>query len=224
MNDVNFELERVSGQPISDEDLIADLIRCANLLSTKNLSQKKYAEFGRFEYSTIIRRFGSWNAALAMASLDISNEINIPDEKLYENLLILWMHYGRQPRRIELATSPSTISQTPYNRRFGSWTAALECFVKYANSANIISPTQITEIESEDFRHTTGRDPSLRLRWKVLKRDNFKCCVCGKSPATNPTLELHVDHILPWSKGGETILGNLQTLCSKCNLGKSNTV
>ncbi|WP_343324290.1 HNH endonuclease signature motif containing protein [Streptococcus sp. Marseille-P8640] len=33
---------------------------------------------------------------------------------------------------------------------------------------------------------------------------------------------LHVDHIIPWSKGGETVLGNLQTLCSKCNLGKSD--
>ncbi|MBA3804703.1 MAG: HNH endonuclease, partial [Acidobacteria bacterium] len=33
---------------------------------------------------------------------------------------------------------------------------------------------------------------------------------------------LHVDHIRPWSKDGETLLENLQTLCSECNLGKSN--
>jgi len=31
-----------------------------------------------------------------------------------------------------------------------------------------------------------------------------------------------VDHITAWSNGGETILENLQTLCSDCNLGKSN--
>ncbi len=35
-------------------------------------------------------------------------------------------------------------------------------------------------------------------------------------------VELHVDHTVPWSKGGETVLGNLRTLCSDCNLGKSN--
>ena len=35
-------------------------------------------------------------------------------------------------------------------------------------------------------------------------------------------VELHVDHIKPWSKGGETVLENLQTLCATCNLGKSN--
>ncbi|MFZ6816453.1 HNH endonuclease [Undibacterium sp. Rencai35W] len=28
--------------------------------------------------------------------------------------------------------------------------------------------------------------------------------------------------MVPWSKGGETVLANLQTLCSVCNLGKSN--
>ncbi len=32
----------------------------------------------------------------------------------------------------------------------------------------------------------------------------------------------HIDHIKPWSKGGETVLENLQTLCATCNLGKSN--
>ncbi len=61
-----------------------------------------------------------------------------------------------------------------------------------------------------------------KLRYQVLKRDNFKCCACGASPAKNPAVELHIDHIIPWSKGGKTELDNLQTLCSKCNLGKSN--
>ncbi|RKX24889.1 MAG: hypothetical protein DRP45_07160 [Candidatus Zixiibacteriota bacterium] len=33
---------------------------------------------------------------------------------------------------------------------------------------------------------------------------------------------MEVDHKIPWSKGGETIEENLQTLCSECNQGKSN--
>ena len=70
--------------------------------------------------------------------------------------------------------------------------------------------------------HKTKREVSLQLRYKVLKRDNFKCCFCGASPAKNPAVELHIDHIIPWSKGGETLEENLQTLCSECNLGKSN--
>lgn len=62
-----------------------------------------------------------------------------------------------------------------------------------------------------------------KLRYKVLKRDNFKCCACGASPAKDPSVELHIDHIVPWSKGGETTFENLQTLCSRCNIGKSDS-
>ena len=39
---------------------------------------------------------------------------------------------------------------------------------------------------------------------------------------TNPGVELKVDHVVPWSDGGETVLDNLQLLCQKCNGGKSN--
>lgn len=71
-------------------------------------------------------------------------------------------------------------------------------------------------------RHKTSRNISDRLRYLVLKRDNYTCRACGASPAKDIAVELHVDHIIPWSKGGETTLDNLQTLCSKCNLGKSD--
>ena len=71
--------------------------------------------------------------------------------------------------------------------------------------------------------HKTKREISVQLRYKVLKRDNFKCCACGASPAKDSSVELHIDHIIPWSKGGETVLENLQTLCSQCNIGKSDT-
>jgi hypothetical protein len=145
--------------------------------------------------------------------------VSISDERLLENILVLWQHYGRQPRRSELAKEPSKISQTPYNRRFGSWSGALEAFVVFANSTDIDVPQTL---ESDEKRRSTGRDLSLRLRWRVLQRDRFTCCTCGSSPALIPGIELHVDHIVPWSKGGETVLSNLQTLCSKCNLGKSN--
>lgn len=70
--------------------------------------------------------------------------------------------------------------------------------------------------------HKTKREPSMRLRFEILKRDNFKCCACGASPAKDPMVELHIDHIIPWSKGGETTAENIQTLCSKCNIGKSD--
>ena len=61
-----------------------------------------------------------------------------------------------------------------------------------------------------------------KLTLKVLKRDKYKCQICGKSPSTHPELSLEVDHILPVSKGGTNDIENLQTLCFNCNRGKGN--
>jgi 5-methylcytosine-specific restriction endonuclease McrA len=58
------------------------------------------------------------------------------------------------------------------------------------------------------------------MRWQVFERDEFKCVACGKS-AQNGAI-LHVDHILPRSKGGKEEMDNYQTLCHLCNIGKSN--
>jgi 5-methylcytosine-specific restriction endonuclease McrA len=60
----------------------------------------------------------------------------------------------------------------------------------------------------------------LGLRFMVLERDRFRCAACGASPADDPTCKLHVDHIVPVAKGGETLLDNLRTLCAECNLGR----
>ena len=58
-----------------------------------------------------------------------------------------------------------------------------------------------------------------RLRMDVLERDNFRCQMCGGTAEQGSVL--HMDHILPVSRGGATTLENLQTLCAACNLGKS---
>lgn len=221
MSKSTFQLTRVSGQPVTNDELLDDLRRVSLLLGATAVSQSEYKQRGRFDPTTVCRRFTSWNKALLAAGLSLCNEVDISDDRLFENLLILWQHYGRQPRRSELARAPSSISQTPYNRRFGGWSAALKAFVDYANSTEIEAP-ESRSATTPQGRRTTGRQPSLRLRWKVLARDRFTCCGCGRSPATTIGVELHVDHITPWSKGGETMIENLQTLCSTCNLGKSN--
>ena len=67
-----------------------------------------------------------------------------------------------------------------------------------------------------------SRSISWRLRFIVMRRDDFKCRICGRSPALQPGLVLHVDHVNAWIKGGETVMDNLQTLCEQCNVGKSD--
>ena len=61
-----------------------------------------------------------------------------------------------------------------------------------------------------------------KLRETIKSRDNYTCQICGASIYTHPNIIFHIDHIIPVSKGGITREDNLQTLCSTCNLKKSN--
>ncbi len=74
----------------------------------------------------------------------------------------------------------------------------------------------------QKLRRLSPRTINARLRARVLIRDNCQCRMCGTSPLKDPAVTLQVDHIVPWSKGGRTVPGNLQTLCARCNVGKSN--
>ena len=57
-----------------------------------------------------------------------------------------------------------------------------------------------------------------RLRFEVLRRDNFTCRYCGQSA---PNTKLEVDHIVELADGGTNSLDNLVTSCYACNRGKS---
>lgn len=58
------------------------------------------------------------------------------------------------------------------------------------------------------------------LRYDILKRDNYRCQICGSCASDG--VKLHVDHIIPVAKGGQTVASNLRTLCDRCNMGKSD--
>jgi hypothetical protein len=168
----------------------------------------------------VIRRFGSWNAAVSSAGLNRTVERSISSDELFSALYDLWVDLGRRPIYSEVQQPACKFHVSTYERRFGSWRHALELFVDYANA---IDP-QALESNTPDSAapRRSSRSVNLRLRFDILKRDGFRCVACGASPATSPGVELHVDHVIPWSRGGESEAGNLQTLCSACNQGKSN--
>jgi 5-methylcytosine-specific restriction endonuclease McrA len=77
--------------------------------------------------------------------------------------------------------------------------------------------------QQNSSRALKDRERSLMtssMRSEILRRDGFRCRMCGATPADGVTL--HVDHITPISHGGLTETANLQTLCADCNLGKGN--
>lgn len=216
---MRFELSH-DRRNISDDDLLADLRRVASEQSEQQVKQRTYKEHGKYGVTTIIRRFGSWNGAVKAAGLETPIERNIPDEQLFSALYDLWVALGRQPSYSEVQKPACQFHVATYERRFGSWRQALEAFVSYANSEEMVAPVA-SEISGVASRRTS-RSPDLRLRFRVLQRDRFRCCTCGASPSVTPGVVLEVDHIKPWSKGGETVIENLQTLCLACNQGKTN--
>lgn len=217
----------------SDEDVVIDLKRVAEITGTETPTAREYNSHGRYYSTTLIRRYGTWNNILELAGMKANLNRNFSDEQMFEEIERIWVVLGRQPTTTDIKKGISKYSLNSYARRFGGWRNALQAFVDYINSdgkqeeiANVSKQKSITTFSENkdicDVYHKTSRDINLRMRFKVLQRDNFKCCTCGASPAKDPSVELHIDHIMPWSKGGETEIDNLQTLCSKCNLGKSD--
>ena len=63
------------------------------------------------------------------------------------------------------------------------------------------------------------RAPTKKQRMKVLKRDRYRCKICGRGSFNNVDITLHVHHIRPWAEGGVTDDANLITLCHTCHEG-----
>ncbi|MFF8398759.1 HNH endonuclease [Streptomyces sp. NPDC016172] len=63
------------------------------------------------------------------------------------------------------------------------------------------------------------RAPRRKLRMRVLKRDDYRCVVCGRRPRDHLDVELHVHHLIPARMSGPTAEDNLVTLCGSCHKG-----
>jgi len=61
---------------------------------------------------------------------------------------------------------------------------------------------------------------SPEVKKMALERDGYKCVICGLG--IKDGVELHVDHIIPQDRGGDSTLSNAQILCSEHNFLKKN--
>lgn len=123
--------------------------------------------------------------------------------------------FGRIPSRGEWIVADDgqydlrTLSEKDVDR--GSLVA-----IVYAESARDAMRTQAAQ---EIIRSLHGRvSLSKKKRYEILARDNFRCRYCGASADSGAVL--HVDHVVPFSRGGSDSDSNLVASCEDCNLGK----
>lgn len=230
---VTDKMHRQEARTLSNEEVLDRLRMVAKRVGRDAITIEEFNDYSGIEANTVRRRFGSWRAGLAQAGLaTVSLGRRYTDEECFENLLTVWTHYGRPPQYREMELPPSVVGPRAYTIRWKTWNRALHAFVERVNSdtSNDDSPSHPCEghpevpvpqpplVQEDEHRIRLG------LRYAVLVRDHFKCVLCGNSPAVDPGCHLHVDHIVPWSKGGKTIPENLRTLCEQCNLGKGNSI
>jgi hypothetical protein len=221
---------------IRESLLIEDIKSVANKVGNNALTLEEYTNNGKYSSSAVSKRFGGWNKAKEKAGLEIGRKYNSSDEEYFQNIEEVWQKLGRQPKYHEMIKPLSNFHISSYENKFGTWRESLERFIEYINSSDVekevVEPKFVQDIEvskidalppiSKIPKRQTTRSINWRLRFVVMKRDNFRCKSCGRSPATDPSVILHVDHVKAWANGGETVLENLQTLCSVCNIGKSD--
>jgi 5-methylcytosine-specific restriction endonuclease McrA len=169
-----------------------------------------------FEPATAIHRFGSWRRALELIGIEGGRPRMHEPEELMANLEDVWRRMGRPPGVRQLRRRGKYCSQ-PYCRCWGSLRRACELLAAHKRG----------EMTREELlRAGPGRvgrkQVSLEVRWRVLRRDRYRCVVCGKSPALDGGVELEVDHIVPVARGGGNGEENLRTLCGACNRGKKD--
>lgn len=211
----------------SESELVERLLNYAQTSGSSFVSVAGFSKTTGIAESTITNHFGSWRDFCERAQLAPRYQRAVTQKELFENLDRIWQALGRQPRAKEIKQPLSPISISRYQKEFKTpWYDICLEFLSWKSGA------AVAEIERDactspaglidQTTRTTRRAIPLSLRYEILKRHKFRCVKCGRSPATNVEIELHIDHKTSWANGGETVLENLQCLCSECNLGKSN--
>lgn len=229
---MTFTLKRNRIDKLSPDAVIAELKRVAEHYGFRYFTGREFDRVAiNCKKTTVLNNFGSWETGLRAAGLALAptrkpRKDLIPETELFAEMERVWRLKGHRPSRAEWEVSKPRFSYTTYKTRFNGWTNACARFIEFKSGESLTgspsSPIQVKVSSGSNTQIPPSRRRGIpdRLRLRVLSRDGFSCVFCGRSPAMERGVSLHIDHKIPFSAGGETVFENLQTLCQECNLGK----
>jgi hypothetical protein len=217
----NFDLT-APRYTIGDEEILDAIRTFAAHHNNRPFTMREFDAWRErpFVSALIIRRFGRWRDGLARAGIHGGRSRKYKPEELIANLEAVWKKLGRPPGHNALVRR-GPIGFGPYIRVWGSLRNACTALAAY-HSGKITRKALLAGSPARQKQARARKTIPTELRWQILKRDRYRCCACGRSPATHPHLSLEIDHIRPLARGGSNAKSNLQTLCNECNRGKGD--
>jgi len=132
-------------------------------------------------------------------------------------------------KRYKTGQNPSELVRVYEKIRQGIWVyngifKLTDAWKEVRNNRKVFKfKLEIAELSRENSTIRGGIDRSrvipTAVKLEVWKRDRGKCVICGSKT------DLHFDHIIPYSRGGSSLVSeNIQILCVKCNIAKKNNI
>ncbi|MGY3128567.1 5-methylcytosine-specific restriction endonuclease McrA [Agrococcus sp. UYP33] len=195
-------------------DLEAFMLRCVlerEAILEAGIATRRHVLEQYLEYERAYWRVGSLLGRSAHQGVRQSR-FDAVEARLYKQRRLLRPTPTARVRSTVKYTSPQ--GKNAYARSFEWGFDALHAGLRHAQQQRASQST------AQYLRQRERAAMNSRMRMDILRRDQFRCRMCGASASEGATL--HVDHKLPVSRGGLTVPENLQALCQTCNLGKSN--
>jgi hypothetical protein len=190
---------------VSDGQLIDDLKAFAEELGeTPTFTEMN--DSGLWAASTYVRSFGTWNAALQEAGLEVNKSHEVSKEQLISDLQQFAEELDRTPTKREM-NNLGPWGKNTYITRLGTWNAALQ---EAGLKINRLGSEELAGIGEQAY----GSGYHSK-RSEVLERDSYECRVCGEIE------NIHCHHIKPRREfekiGDSNTLDNLIILCNSCH-------
>lgn len=192
------------------EYLIENSKEFTDILNNEKMQEKEYSKY-----------LAEYNAVVSNAKQEDADRIKVP---YYAYLNYEKDYYRAALKKIKINIDFKITWTVENSQRKGesrkkyTFQEAKELFYSYYK--------QDVDLEFNSLHYDfVKRERALltdSLRYDILRRDGFRCQICGSTARDG--VKLHIDHIVPVSKGGKTEPQNLRTLCDRCNFGKSDKI